>query len=114
MHHSILMFMMGVLGILIYNLYKILPHLSNDTFSLSFFIKENLKHLIWTFSVMIVAMAIINLDPTANDILKEWTGLDLANNTKGWLLFGAGLSGAIRNRSKISPKGKRVKKPIIK
>ena len=106
MNQSILMLVMGVLGILIYNLYKILPLLGTNTFSVAIFFKENKKYLIWTLSVMAVSMGIITIDPTANDIVKQWTSLDLANNTKGWLMFGIGLSGAIRNRFKLKSKNR--------
>ncbi|GAA4198707.1 hypothetical protein GCM10022289_07870 [Pedobacter jeongneungensis] len=91
---------MGMLGILIYNLFKAKEYIANNTFILAIFIKENLAIWLWAFCVIVVATAILYIEPNANAIIRNLSGLDLANTKTGWLLFGAGLCGLFRNVKK--------------
>jgi hypothetical protein len=95
-----LIVIMGVLGILTYNLFKAKEYIATNTFVFAVFIKENLAIWLWAFSVIMVATVILYIEPNANEVIKNLSGLDLANTKTGWLLFGAGLCGLFRNVKK--------------
>lgn len=95
-----LLIVMGILGIIFYNLAKAKEYIADNTFSLAIFIKDNIMKWIWSTLVILVVATTLLLEPKANEVIKLFTGLDLENTKAGWLLFGAGLCGFIRNAKK--------------
>lgn len=96
----LLIIVMGMLGILIYTLFKAKDFIATKTFSLSVFINDNLSIWIWAFCVIMVTTTALYIEPNANNVIKSLSGLDLTNTKTGWLLFGAGLCGLLRNVKK--------------
>ena len=97
MHQSALMLMMGVLGILFYNLMKARPYIADKTFSVAIFVKGNLHQWIWAIAVLMLTAIILGVSPEANALIKQLVGFDLENTTTGWAVYGIFLVGSIRS-----------------
>jgi len=95
-----LMALMGVLGIVVYSLFKAKDYIGTKSFVLAIFIKDNLAIWVWSLCVIITLAIVLLIEPTANEVMKQLAGLDLTNTKTGWLLFGAGLCGLFRNVKK--------------
>lgn len=103
-------FALGFLGILLYALFKVKDHLSR--FDLSKFVNENKAFWIWSLSMVIVLLIIVNLAPDAGDAIKAMTGLDVANTLTSFLSLGWALSilanQVTRNPIGVKPRGETV------
>lgn len=96
----IIMVIMGVLGILFYNLFKAKDYIASKTFVLAVFIKENVAIWLWVFSVLIAVACALYIEPQSNGLIKTFVGFDLENTKTGWLVFGAALCGLVSNVKK--------------
>lgn len=90
------MLVMGILGILFYSLMKARPYIADKSFSLSFFVKENVLQFLWSFVVLLLTSFMLYIEPEANSLIKSVIGFDLENTTIGWAVYGIFLVGSIR------------------
>lgn len=100
MQHALFLILLGILGIALYSIVKAKEFIFDNTFLLSVFVKDNYKVWLWALSMIIVFATILAFVPTANELVKQFTGLDLTNTDVGWILLGAGLCGTVRNVKK--------------
>ena len=97
MHQSVLMIIMGVLGILFYNLVKARGYIADKTFSIAIFIKENIQQWLWAMAMLLITSVMLFIEPKANELIKTFAGFDLDNTTIGWAVYGIFLVGSIRS-----------------
>ena len=83
-------FLMGLLGIAVYVVWKVREHL-ND-FDFGRLIRENQKFWIWSFTMHVLVLTIITISPDTAGAIKTMIGLDVKNEPASFLLLGWGLS----------------------
>lgn len=97
MHQSVLMIIMGMLGILLYNLVKARSYIADKTFSVAIFIRENAQQWLWAIAMLLITSIMLFIEPKANELIKTLIGFDLENTTIGWAVYGVFLVGSIRS-----------------
>lgn len=91
--------MVGLLGILLYNLIKFRPYLKMDRIKTKVFWSatwQTSKFIWgWTILVILVLSGILYVLPEASEAIKTMTALDLSNNLVSFFTLGWALSGLV-------------------
>lgn len=90
---ALLKLIMGGLGIVLFSLIKSRVYvMQTENVSLKKLHNDYKKPGLWSFSVIFILILILTIEPSANEILTTFAGLDLQNTTTGFLLLGILLS----------------------
>ena len=101
-----LRYALGVLGIIIFSVWKVREHLSD--FSFKKLIKDNKMFWLWSFVMITLVLLILTLSPETAGALKSLTSMDVSNEPAGFLLMGWSLSALANSFSK-----KKLDKKVI-
>ena len=94
--------LIGLLGILIYSVFKARTYMINGTFNWSKFVKEGLPTWLWALSLIVLIALIMQLVPEASDAIQTITGFAINEGKAAFLTLGATLAGLTRNMTKSS------------
>ncbi len=90
--------LLSVLAMVLYGVWKVRDKLK--VFSISIFWHENKAFWIWTFSVIVIILAILTIEPESGEALKTMTGLDVNNTKSAFLTLGWSLSLMVNSLAK--------------
>lgn len=83
---------LGILGFLMFTIYKSKDYIYAKEFNFVIFLQENIKGWVWSLLVILLLSFIIFLEPTTKDIIKSIFGIDLTASPLGFFIFGAGIN----------------------
>lgn len=96
---------MGLLGMVIYNLWIFRRHLVNPrllttrTFWSSYWMESKFK-LLWCTVFIMAISAIVSISPETAQSIKQLTGLDIADSLPAYFTFGLGISSLVDSTPK--------------
>ena len=83
---------MGIIGILLYTLWKSKPYFFDKTkvWSFPIFVSENVRSWIWSFVIVLVATLVTSFTPDKEvlAVLLNFTGINLTVTPAGFLTLG--------------------------
>lgn len=96
---------MGLLGVMLYNLWVFRKHLSSPrllttkTFWSAYWLESKFQ-LLWCLVFIIAISAIVSISPDTAQSIQQLTGLDIANSLPAYFTFGLGISGLVDSKAK--------------
>ncbi len=97
---------LGLLGIVLYTLFKSKDYIFNHEFVWSTMISENLKAWIWSFLVILTLAIAIKVEPNIKDAIKSIFSIDLNASPSGFFIFGATINLMIKPNKTVAKRRK--------
>lgn len=90
---------LGILGILLFTLFKSKDFILAREFNLVTFLGENFRGWIWSLLTIVTIAIVIYLEPSTKEIIKTVFSIDLTSSPSGFFLLGAGINVLLKKPS---------------
>jgi len=95
----------GLLGVVLYNVFVFRKHLSNPSVlsTKTFwnaYLMESKFMWIWSCFLLIIVSAIVYISPETSESIKQLTGLDIADSLSAYFTFGLGVCSLANTKTK--------------
>ncbi len=90
---------LGILGILLFTLFKSKDFILAREFNLVTFLGENFRGWIWSLLTIVTIAIVIYLEPSTKEIIKTVFSIDLTSSPSGFFLLGTGINVLLKKPS---------------
>lgn len=90
---------LGILGILLFTLFKSKDFILAREFNLVTFLGENFRRWIWSLLTIVTIAIVIYLEPSTKEIIKTVFSIDLTSSPSGFFLLGTGINVLLKKPS---------------
>lgn len=95
----------GLLGVILYNVFVFRKHLSKPSVlsTKAFwdaYVMESKFMWIWSCFLLLIVSAIVSISPETADSIKQLTGLDIADSLPAYFTFGLGVCSLADTKTK--------------
>lgn len=107
MNDILINFGLGLLGMVLYTLFKAKDYVFNNEFVWSTLLYENWKAWVWSALVLLVVVVVLYVEPSLKEPLKAVFSVDLDASPGGFFMFGATINLLLK------PSGAKAKRKSI-
>ena len=86
----------GILGILLYVAFASRSKIFKPEYTIAGHFKENYRRWGWATSILVMIAVLLHVEPTLEDAIKTFTGLDLGTTHTAYFSLAIALSALVR------------------